>query len=135
MDIDKLLARQIRAMNRHLAVEKLSLADLLSQDKPRVMLRDGSVHHFQKEELEFLSSLLSERERKILRLPIYIELSSSRFGKGTARVCGRAEVKVISAIIGRESPGDEIFVYKPEIKAIRKKLPTTTQYMFTTTLD
>ncbi len=135
MDIDRLLAKQIRAMNRHLAVEKFSLEDLLSQDKPRVILRDGSAHYFRREELEFLSSLLSERDRKILRLPIYIELSSSRFGKGTARVCGTAEVKVISAIIGREASGDEIFIYKPEIKLIRKKLPTTTQYMFTTTLD
>ncbi len=133
--IDRLLSRQLQAMNRHLAKEKRSLSELLKEEKPRVMLRDGMPHYFKKKELELLAELLPREKHKILRLPIYIELSSSRFGKGTARVCGVAEVQVISKLLERKTEGDEMFIYRPEIRVVRKKLPTTTQYMFTTTLD
>jgi hypothetical protein len=132
---DRILAMQLKAMNRHLARDKKSLARLLKEGKPTVRLRDGTDQYFKREELKFLASLLPKDMHRLLRLPIYIELSSARFGRGTARVCGKAEVEVISKILEKEAWGDEMFVYKPEIPAIRKKLPTTTQYIFTTTLE
>ncbi|NOZ76166.1 MAG: DUF61 family protein [Euryarchaeota archaeon] len=132
---EKLLAMQLKALNRHLAKDKKSLARLLKEERPVVRLRDGTEQYFRREELEFLAGLLPGEMHRMLRLPIYIELSSARFGRGTSRVCGRAEVRVISTILEKEVDGDEMFVYRPEIPAIRKRLPTTTQFIFTTTLD
>jgi uncharacterized protein (UPF0216 family) len=132
---DRVLAMQLKALNRHLARDKKSLAELLREERPRVRLRDGTDQYFKREELRFLAEILPADMHRLLRLPIYIELSSARFGGGTVRVCGKAEVTVISKILKKEVEGDEMFVYKPEIPTIRKKLPTTSQYIFTTTLD
>ncbi len=135
--VSRLLAEQVRSLNRHLAVERITLKELLRQDRPSVMLRDGVRHHFRRSELEKLGRLLPERMHGMLRLPIYIELSSDRFGSGSARIAGRAECEVVRKLLGREERhgGDEMFIYRPEVQLIRKELPTTTQYMFTTSLD
>ncbi len=133
--LSKLLAEQVRSLNRHLAIERLSLKELLEQRRPAVMLRDGVRHHFRRSELEMLSRLLPERMHPRLYLPIYIELSSDRFGTGTARISGRAECEVVARLLGRKVAGDELFIYRPEIQLIRRELPTTTQYMFTTSLN
>lgn len=132
--IDRLLSRQLQSMNRHLAKEKKVLEQLLKEEKPEVILHDGMRHFFNKNELELIARLLPEEKHRILMLPIYIELNSSKFGKGTARVCGISEVMVISKLLDKKAEGDEMFIYRPEIRIIRKKLPTTTQYMLTATL-
>lgn len=123
-----MLSKQIEILNRHLAESKKSLETLISEGRPNVRLRDGSEHIFKKDELEKICKIIPDC--KNLMLPIYIELGSSKYGKGTARVAGRLECSVIASIIGRDASGDELFIYKPELKKIRKELPTTTQYMF-----
>ncbi len=131
----RILAKQIRALNRHLAVERRSLSDLLREEKPAIRLRDGELHRFKRSELEKLARLIPEHLHGSLRLPVYIELSSSRFGKGTARICGAVECMAVAKVLEKRCEGEELFIYKPEIRMLRKELPTTTQYMFTTTLD
>jgi hypothetical protein len=131
----RMLAKQIRSLNRHLAVERRPLRELLREDKPAIRLRDGELHRFRREELEKLSKLVPEHLHTSLRLPIYIELGSDRFGKGTARITGKAECLVVAKILEKSCEGEELFIYKPEIRMLRRELPTTTQYMFTTALD
>lgn len=131
----RILAKQIRALNRHLAIEKRSLRELLREEKPAIRLRDGELHRFKRAELEKLAKLVPEHLHGALRLPIYIELSSDRFGKGTARIAGRAECIAVAKILEKSCEGEELFIYKPEIRILRRELPTTTQYMFTTALD
>lgn len=118
-------------LNRHLAREKRALDSLLADTNPKIVLRDGSLHSFKREELEELASLLPPEDHPKLMLPIYIELSPARYGKGTLRVTGRLECAVVSKVLNRDSTGDVFYVYKPELRVIRKRLPTTTQYMFT----
>jgi len=131
MDINKILTKHLRSLNLHVASERKNLAQLLLEDKPRVKLLDGSFHYFKKVELKKIAEILPQEMQNRLRLPVYIELSSEKYGKGTARIVGKAEVFLISKIIGREVKGEELFVYKPELRIIRKELPTTTQYIFT----
>ena len=47
-----------------------------------------------------------------------------------ARISGNLETQIVSSILGKDNESDEIFIYRPEIQILRKKLPTTTQYMF-----
>jgi len=128
------VSKQVEILNKHLAKNKKSLEQLLQETKPRIKLRDGSTHSFKREELERLAELLSAESHKTLKLPIYIELSPQKFGQGTARVSGKLEAGVILKVLGMEKKdwmGDELFLYRPDIRKLRRKLPTTTQYMFT----
>jgi len=130
MDEDEFLKNQIRNLNRHLPKGRPSLAKLLSQEKPEVESKDGSVHRFKREELEKLAEITNEEERKRLRLPIIIRISTT-LGRGTAKISGKLERKILREFLEKEeTEGDELVIYKPEIRKIRRILPTTTQYAF-----
>ncbi len=129
------MSKQLEMLNRHLAKEKRDLKSLLGEKKARIALRDGSMHLFDMKELEKIGSILPVDEHSRLRLPIYIEMSSAKYGEGTSRIVGRLECKVVASVLEKEAVGDELFVYKPELKKLRKELPTTTQYMFTLPLS
>jgi len=127
----RILSKELQAMNKHLAKRKVDLESLLKEEKPKVILKDDSEHVFKKDELEKLAGLLPEFMHKRLRLPIYIELSSGKYGRGTGRVSGGVECRVVRKVLDKDDNGDELFIYRPDIKKLRKELPTTTQHMFT----
>jgi uncharacterized protein (UPF0216 family) len=63
-----------------------------------------------------------------------IEMSPD-FGSGAARIQGEAEGEVVSKILGKTRPqGKQLIIYLPEVRELRRKLPTTTQYAFITNL-
>ena len=129
MSADRLIKFELSKLNMHLPERRLSLKEALSSAKPQVMARDGSVHTFKREELEFLAGLLPEADRDKLQLPILISLEP-KLGRGTARINGEAEVKVVSQILEKEPAAGELLIYRPEVAILRRKLPTTTQYLF-----
>lgn len=131
----RILSKHVRALNRHLAKRRVDLRSLLKEEEPKIVLRDGSEHVFKREELEKLASLLPGYLHKRLRLPVYIELSSGKYGSGTGRVSGELECRVVRGVLDKGDNGDELFIYMPEIRKLRKELPTTTDYMFTLALD
>lgn len=128
---DRLLAKELQILNRHLAKSKRSLESLLMEDSPSIELRDNTKHFFDRAELKKLAQMLPQEMHSRLFLPIYIELGSARFGSGTARISGEAECLLVAKVLGREASGGEMFVYKPELRTLRRELKTTTQYMFT----
>ncbi|HIH61703.1 MAG TPA: DUF61 family protein [Methanobacteriales archaeon] len=128
---ERLIKKQIVILNRHVPRKRKTLKELLGEEKPHVIGADGSRHRFKTDELKFIASLLSENEQERLRLPIYIEIDATISG---ARIKGKLEAKIVSYIIGREIDEydipDEIHIYNPEIRILRRELPTTTQYIF-----
>jgi len=126
---DRLIKLELSKLNVHLPEKSLSLKDALSSAKPQVVTRDGSVHTFKREELEFLAGLLPEADRDKLQLPILIALEP-KLGRGTARISGEAEVKVVSQVLEKEPAAGELLIYRPEVAILRRKLSTTTQYLF-----
>jgi len=128
----KMSLRFIQTMNRHLPAKRKNLKELLDEEKPGIKCRDGSTHHFDKEELGKLATMIPNEEHERLRLPIYLEMSSS-LERGTIKISGRLECSVIRRILGSKKPGeDSMTVYYPHLLKIRAELSTTTQYMFTT---
>jgi len=125
---DELLRRQLKILNRHLPAERVQLSELLKCERPRVRTKSGETHRFRKEELRYLAELVPKELHSKLRLPILIELTP-QLGSGTAKISGNTECAVVGKILGikRESEG-ELVLYRPEIRALRKKLQTTTQY-------
>jgi uncharacterized protein (UPF0216 family) len=126
---DRLIKLELGRLNVHLPERRLSLKEALSSTKPRVVGRDGGAHTFKREELEFLAGLLPEADRDKLQLPILIALEP-KLGRGTARISGEAEVKVVSRVLEKEAAAVELLIYRPEVAILRRKLPTTTQYLF-----
>ncbi len=131
---DKVIAKAVQALNKHLPVERKTLLALLNEDKPAVQGRDNSTHRIKREELEKIAKLIPEEAYGKLRLPIYIELTPN-YGRGIARVHGKQDCEIVRRILGKEKEGesegdDEIFIYRDDIRKLRRELQTATQYAF-----
>ncbi|MBC7218693.1 MAG: DUF61 family protein [Hadesarchaea archaeon] len=127
--MERIIKFELGRLNAHLPEKRITLKSALSLDKPSVRTKDGKAHYLKREELELLSKLLPEAEWDSLLLPIFISLEP-KLGRGAAKIKGTFEAKVIGKILGKETSGDELIVYRPEIAIIRRKLATTTQYLF-----
>lgn len=128
MDQEKFLKIELTRLNAHLPKSRISLKEALGSESPGVLTRSGRVHSFDRRELEELAKLVEESEMDRLMLPIFIEVNP-RLGRGTARISGRLECKVVGKILQREA-GEEMFIYRPEVAELRRRLPTTTCYVF-----
>ncbi|MDI3550361.1 MAG: uncharacterized protein PWQ15_1464 [Methanobacterium sp.] len=124
---ERLLKKQILALNRHLPQRRKSLKELLEEDKPHIMGVDGTRHRFKKKELEKIASFISQDEWAKLKLPLYIEIRSEGSG---SRIKGKLECQIVCRILEKEDCGEEIYIYRADVKIIRRELPTTSQYIF-----
>ena len=137
---ERVITKAIRALNRHLPAERKTLAALMREDKPAVRGRDNSIQRIRKEEIERIASLIPEEAYQRLQIPIYIELTSD-YGRGISRIRGKTECEVVRKILGlsseqRQGQGcDEIFIYREDVRRLRRELQTTTQYAFVFTMD
>lgn len=133
--IDKnVLVKTIQTLNQHLPSKRLALAELLKLEKPGIKGKDNTFFVMDKAELELISQSLPRFMWNRLRLPMLIEMSPD-FGSGAARIQGEAETEVVSKILGKSRPqGKQLIIYMPEVRELRRKLPTTTQYAFITNL-
>ena len=129
-----LLVKTIQTMNQHLPSKRLKLTELLEMEKPGIRGKDNTFFIMDKPELELISQSVPRFMWSRLRLPLLIEMSPD-FGSGAARVQGEVEVETVSKILGKDRPlGKQIIIYMSEVRELRRKLPTTTQYAFVTSL-
>jgi uncharacterized protein (UPF0216 family) len=132
----KISMKFLQTLNRHLPAKRKTLKELLQEERPNIKNLDGSTHSFDKRELERIASMIPEWEHDKLRLPIYLEMSSS-MERGTVKVSGRLECMVINGVLYEEEElkkkevKDFMIFYYPHLRKVRKELPTTTQLMFT----
>lgn len=124
---DRLLKKQILSLNRHLPKQRKNLKELLEEDRPHVVGVDGSRHRFKSSEIKKIAEIIPAEEHHLLKLPIYLEIESQASG---SRISGRLELKVVCHILKLENCGNEKYIYRPDLKMLRKELPTTTQYIF-----
>ncbi|WP_048151030.1 DUF61 family protein [Palaeococcus ferrophilus] len=128
---DEIINRELMRINLHLPRQRKSLSALLREEDPSVKLRDGSEHHFRRQELERLSEIIDESEWDRLLLPIPLEVST--LWHGYFRVRGRLEVEVIEKLLGTYDfleEKSEITLPRYLLPRIRRELPTTTTYVF-----
>lgn len=132
---NKISLKFLQTLNRHLPKKRKTLRELLEEDKPGIKNMDGSTHYFDKKELEKLALIIPEWEHNKLRLPIYLEMSSS-MERGTIKISGRIESMIIDRILHEDEEEksierDSMTIYYPHLAKIRKILSTATQFMFT----
>jgi hypothetical protein len=129
-----MLVKTIQTMNQHLPNRRINLTELLTMEKPGIKGKDNTFFVMEKAELDLISKCIPRFLWSRLRLPMLIEMSPD-FGNGAARVQGEPEVELVSKILGKERPyAKHIIIYLPEVRELRRKLPTTTQYAFITNL-
>jgi len=127
---DKNIVKMVQTLNKHLPVERKTLLTLLKEAKPSVQGRDKRVYRIKREELDFIAKLIPKEDYAKLRLPIYIELTPD-YGRGIAKVRGKQDSEIVRRILGKEEVGgDEILIYRDDVRKLRRKLQTTTQYTF-----
>ncbi len=106
-------------------VKRKTLKELLNEEKPHVII-NGKRHRIKRRELELIDSLTSNKN---IKLPIILEVYEDFI-----LVKGKEEVKIISKILDKEidifNDDDKLYIYKPELKIIRRELPTATQLIF-----
>jgi uncharacterized protein (UPF0216 family) len=124
---DRLVKKQILSLNRHLPRKRKFVDELLKEENPHVVGADGIRHRFKKDELNIIKEILGESELHLLKLPIYIEMDSNAAG---SKISGRLENKVICKVLEIQECSNEAYLYRQDIKTLRKELPTTTQYIF-----
>ncbi len=129
-----ILVKTIQTMNQHLPTKRLNLAELMTMEKPGIKGRDNTFFVIDKAELDLISQSIPRFLWSRLRLPMLIEMSPD-YGNGAARVQGEPEVELVAKILGKDRPHErQIIIYLPEVRELRRKLPTTTQYAFVTNL-
>ncbi len=125
------LKDELRLLNAHLPSEQKTLSDLLEEEYPHVTCNDGSTHLFKRNELDYLSGLLTSDKQESLLLPMIIEVNP---GQNEMAVICRSEVEkdVIRAVLDMPVTVDNgrITIYGPQLSQLRKTLKTTTQYLF-----
>jgi uncharacterized protein len=129
-----ILVKTIQTMNSHLPSRRINLTELLAMEKPGIKGKDNTFFIMEKSELDLISQNLPRFLWSRLRLPMLIEMSPD-FGNSSARVQGEPEVELVSKLLGKERPhSKQTIIYLPEVRELRRKLPTTTQYAFITNL-
>ena len=125
------LKGELRVVNAGLPRNQKPLADLLLEEYPHVLCNDGSTNFFKRKELEYLASMINIDEQEALLLPMLIEVGANQ--AEAAIICeGKIEEKLISKVLNMPVTCEQgrIRIYKPQLALLRKKLRTTTHYVF-----
>ena len=125
------LRGELRVVNTGLPQSQKRLSNLLNEKYPHVVCNDGSNHFFKKNELEYLASMIDTDEQEALPLPMLIELGANQ--AEAAVICvGKVEEKVLSKVLNMQVKCEEsrIRIYKPQLALLRRKLKTTSVYIF-----
>jgi uncharacterized protein (UPF0216 family) len=125
------LRGELRVVNTGLPQSQKRLSNLLEEKYPHALCNDGSTHFFKKSELEYLASMIDTDEQKALPLPMLIELGANQ--AEASIICeGKIEEKVISKALNMPVTCEErrIRIYKPQLALLRRKLKSTTVYVF-----
>jgi len=130
----KVIIKTIQTMNQHLPSKRKTLTELLEEEKPGIRGKDNTFYIMDRKELELISQNVPRYYWNRIRLPLLIEMSPD-LGSGSARVQGEVESELVSKLLGlKKRTGKFIVIYLPDVRELRHKLPTTSQYAFVTTL-
>ena len=129
--LQKAVRGELRIVNAGLPKSQERLSNLLSEKYPHVVCHDGSTHSFKRSELEYLASIIDTDEQKTLELPMIIELGPDQ-GEAAIICEGKVEEKTISRVLDMPVTCEEgrIRIYRPQLALLRRKLKTTTVYLF-----
>ena len=120
----------IRDMNRHIPVSRKTLLEHLESGEDTYETKDGQKCTLDRKEMEFLAGKCTEIEKMRLRVPIFVSTDTSYEG-GAWKVEGRTEAAVVSKLLNKRLYKDDFLrLYYPDLKDIRKMLPSLIAVLF-----
>lgn len=122
--LERFLREELRIVNRHAPISRPSLCDLLREELPKVALRDGTTHYFDPRELRHVQEIAGDLACDV-RLPMVIEYVVGA-GEGTYVVRERPAALAMCAELGLGECSVPLFLYRPQVIELRRKLRTTT---------
>ncbi len=141
---DRVLEHEIDLINDHLPNIRCTLKEIVETAKYEYETRGGAISAFRKEEVDLLVEIVPKRLHDEVRLPIVI-LRRMDLGRGIYTISGgKAELfLVIGLVVGDvDLRWDEISQWepierlvRPQVRMLRKKLPSVTCIGFTTVMD
>jgi uncharacterized protein (UPF0216 family) len=141
--LDRTLEHEIDSMNDHLPKKVIPLAVLLETERPSYETRSGLTSVIRREEIDFLAREVPKRLHQEFMLPI-VMLRRVDLGLGIYSVAGgQPELFLIQRVLGYVDLGWEGLtgwksvdrLVRPQVRAIRRKLPSATCLGFTTSQD
>ena len=70
------------------------------------------------------------KEAEMLKLPLLIEIAPD-YGRSAAKIRGRIYCDIVQVILQKERKAvDEMILFRPDIRGLRRELPSATQYVF-----
>lgn len=130
--LNTIWSREIKSINDHLPKRFKTLEELLQEEDPHVITRDGNKYPFDKQELKILTNLLPKTYYSKLKLPIIL-IRRISLGPGVFSVGGgKVENFVIRKILNlsdKSNPDEDEsypYLYRPQIQKLRRKLRTLT---------
>ncbi|MEM1541117.1 MAG: DUF61 family protein [Ignisphaera sp.] len=137
-NIEMLLQAELRVANKHLPISRKKLIELLNENSPYVICRDGSIHMFRRSELQELRKFVNNDEADKLYLPIVIQVRAD-MDSFTGFIEDELEASVVRRILGLKPPLDneprKLALYRPQIAELRYRFPTVFQVAIVVDLD
>jgi len=120
----------IKDMNRHIAVSRKTLLEHLESGLDTYETKDGQKCSIDKKDLELLAKNCTEIEKMRLRIPIFVSTDMSYEG-GAWKVEGSTEVAVVSKLLNKRAYKEDFLrLYYPDLKDLRKMLPSVISIVF-----
>ncbi len=127
---ERILARMIEAVNRHMAARTRSLKEMLGEEYPTIRARDGNDYYVEKKELEFIAQHVDELDWDRFRIPIVLEMNDLG-GERVVYVRDKLHIEFIRRAFGYDRiVNGVLMLYMYELPAIRRKLRTASQVIF-----
>jgi hypothetical protein len=127
---ERVLAKMIEAMNKHMPQKSRTLAEMLKEDEPTIKARDGNEYLIEKKEVEFVARYVDELEWDRFYLPLILEMTDVH-GETVVYVRDKLHAEFIKKAFGyNRFIDDALMLYLYEIGPIRRTLKTASQVMF-----
>jgi len=129
-NFERTFIRMVEVINKHLPKRSKTLSEMLNEEFPTIICRDGNEYLIEKNEIEFISENVDSNLWSSFRIPIIFEMC--KVGSETiVYVRDKLHSEFISKTFGiRRYKDDVLILYPHEVYRIRKKLRTASQVMF-----
>ncbi len=128
--VDRALATLVSTVNSHLPRNSRMLAEMLEEDEPVIVARDGNEYLIERKELEFIAEYLDEEEIKSFPVPVILEMCGVG-GKTLVYVRNKKHAEFLKRAFGFDRFVNGVLVLElHEIHPVRRKLKTASQVMF-----
>ncbi|MEM0197082.1 MAG: DUF61 family protein [Sulfolobales archaeon] len=132
--VEVLLREELKIVNKHLPHYRKSLKELLKEEFPSVICRDGTQHFFRRSELERVSTLIDKENWDHVFLPVVITIIPE--SRGIVGVIeDKYAIELVSRILGIEHRSEKLFIYEPQLFELRRNYSTIFQLALSYTPD